>query len=346
MLQALFQGGWTSTGDGFDPSDLPRFWDIRSVGESPHSRRDAMSATTTTVPSEVINKPIVDALAAKSFEVSKLFGVHGKWAVVTGGRVGIGLMIAAGLVQNGANVIITARDEKKLAEAAEILNKAGPGKAYAVAADLAPLDGVEKLVAETRKLTDKVHILCNNAGIDWDRDTIETFPDKAFQDVVHLNLTRCFTVTQKMLPLLAAAGTPDDPGRVIMIASVDGQRTPVEYENYAYVSAKAGLIQLSKNLAGRLYSSNVTCNAIGPGPFLSEMMADFLNSAPDWGKTQPFLRIGTPEDMAGAVLFLSSRAGSFVSGALINVDGALLSSQGFVNLRKKKSVYAAASEKL
>ncbi len=116
-------------------------------------------------------------------------------------------------------MILTARDGKKTADAAALLNKAGPGKAYAIAADLVPLDGVNNLVAEVKKLTSKVDFLINNAGIDWDRDTLETFPDQAFQDVIHLNLTRCFTVTQKFLPMLEAAGTVEDPSRVIMIAS-------------------------------------------------------------------------------------------------------------------------------
>ncbi|KXS09992.1 short-chain dehydrogenase/reductase SDR [Gonapodya prolifera JEL478] len=286
---------------------------------------------------EVLNAPTLQSLDAGNLNLQSLFGIAGRWCVVTGARVGLGFIMAATLVSNGANVIMTARDRESLSAAAASLNAKGPGKAYAVAADLNPLDGVLELVAAVGAITSKVDILINNAGIDLDKSTLDEFPDSAFEEILHLNLTRCFTVTQKFLPLLTTGSSPTNPSRVIMVASMDGQRTPTEYENYAYVAAKSGLIQLTRNLSARLARRGVLVNAIGPGVFLSQMTADFvIPSASSAAESQPLKRFGKPEDIAAAILFLCGPGGSFVTGHCLNVDGGYLASQGMVVLEEGK----------
>ncbi|GAA6059576.1 hypothetical protein JCM10212_000632 [Sporobolomyces blumeae] len=261
-----------------------------------------------------------------------LFSVKGKVVVVTGGGKGIGRMISEGFVKGGAKrVYIASRDKASLEAAAKEMNSL-PGvhgePCVAIAADLAKYEGVESLVAEISKREKHINVLVNNSGNNWGAP-YEEYPDAAWDRVLGLNLRRVFTLTQKLTPLLLASLPPgaseegpwEDPGRIINIGSVDGIRVPA-LETYAYSASKAGLHQLSRVLASHLGKRGITSNTLACGPFQSKMMKATLESAGDAVIANvPLHRIGTPEDVAGACIFLSSRAGAYVNGATITLDG-------------------------
>ncbi|KAN0108262.1 short-chain dehydrogenase/reductase-like protein sdr [Hyaloscypha variabilis] len=254
---------------------------------------------------------------------SSLFNVKGKVVLVTGGAKGIGRMISEGFVQNGAKVYISSRDAKACEQACKELNALGKGSAHAIPADFYKLEDCKRLADELKKREPKLHVLVNNSGSNWGAPYDE-FPDSAWTRVLTLNLTRVFTITQAVTPLLEAAATKEDPARIINIGSVDGVRVP-SLETFSYSASKAGLHQLSRVLANHLGKRNITSNALACGPFESKMMAATLK---DFGEMIiegiPLGRIGTPQDVAGACLFLSSRAGAFVNGATIALDGGSL----------------------
>lgn len=248
---------------------------------------------------------------------SDLFDITGKRAVVTGGASGIGTMIAAGFLEAGASVIIASRKEPALKETTEELSKLGD-ISYVVA-DLATEDGCRSLGEAVAARWDSLDILVNNAGATWgaplaDHDT------RAWARVLDVNVEGVFHTTKFLLPLLQAAGTAEAPARVINIGSVDGIQVPA-LETYSYSSSKAAVHQLTRHLAKHL-APEVTVNAIAPGPFQSKMMRATLEAAGDhMAKMMPLKRIGRPDDMAGTAIFLSSRAGSFLTGTIIPVDG-------------------------
>jgi len=254
---------------------------------------------------------------------ASLFNVKDKVVLVTGGAKGIGRMISEGFVANGAKVYISSRDAKACEQACKELNALGKGSAHAIPADFYKLEDCKRLAEELKKRESKLHVLVNNSGSNWGAPYDE-FPDSAWTRVLTLNLTRVFTITQAVTPLLEAAATPADPARIINIGSVDGLRVP-SLETFSYSASKAGLHQLSRVLANHLGKRNITSNALACGPFESKMMAATLKS---FGNTIvagiPLGRIGSPEDVAGACLFLSSRAGAFVNGATIALDGGSL----------------------
>jgi len=254
---------------------------------------------------------------------ASLFNVKDKVVLVTGGAKGIGRMISEGFVANGAKVYISSRDAKACEQACKELNALGKGSAHAIPADFYKLEDCKRLAEELKKREPKLHVLVNNSGSNWGAPYDE-FPDSAWTRVLTLNLTRVFTITQAVTPLLEAAATPADPARIINIGSVDGLRVP-SLETFSYSASKAGLHQLSRVLANHLGKRNITSNALACGPFESKMMAATLKS---FGNTIvagiPLGRIGSPEDVAGACLFLSSRAGAFVNGATIALDGGSL----------------------
>ncbi|KAG0364481.1 hypothetical protein BGZ54_007451 [Gamsiella multidivaricata] len=254
---------------------------------------------------------------------TSLFSVKDKVVLVTGGGRGIGLMIAHGFVANGAKVYISSRSAKVCDKVAEELSKLGPGQCISIPADLQSLDEVKRLTAEIAKRESKVHVLVNNAGANWG-ESINTYPDQAFEKVLNLNLKRVFSLTQSMLPLLLAAGTSSSPASIINIGSVDGIRNPSQ-ETYAYSASKAALHQMTRVMAGHLGSKHVTCNAIAPGPFESKMMAQTLKDHGDEIVAGvPLGRIGQPEDIAATAIYLASRAGAYTTGAIIPVDGGVL----------------------
>ena len=249
-----------------------------------------------------------------------LFDLTGKTAVVTGGTRGIGLMIARGLLEAGARVYISSRKAEGCVAAQQELS--AYGSVTAIPANLATEEECLRLADEVGQHEQAVHILVNNAGATWGAPLAE-FPASAWDKVTDLNLKAPFYLTRAFLPLLTAAGTPDDPARVINIGSIDGLRVP-ELPTYAYSATKAGLHHLTRVLARELGPQRITVNAVAPGPFESKMMAATLEAFGDEiAAAAPLRRIGRPDDMAGVAIYLSSRAGAYVTGAVIPVDGGI-----------------------
>lgn len=253
-------------------------------------------------------------------KIQDLFGVSGKVALVTGGSRGIGFMIARGFAENGVKTYIAARKAQECEPAAAELSKVGT--CIPIVADLSTMDGVRALARTIAEREPKLHILVNNAGANW-AEPLDVFPEAGWDKVVDLNLKAPFFLTRELVPRLKAAATAEDPGRVINIASIDGLHVP-GLDTYAYSSSKAGLVHQSRVMARRLAQDNITVNAIAPGPFESKMMAETLKRFGDIIRsTNPRGRIGTPEDMAGVAIYLASRAGAYVTGVIIPVDGGL-----------------------
>ncbi len=249
-----------------------------------------------------------------------LFDLTGKVAVVTGGTRGIGLMIARGLLQAGASVYISSR--KPEASEAAVAELAAHGRVVSVPADLAREEECTRLAGEIGRSEERIHVLVNNAGATWGAP-LEEFPASAWDRALDLNLKTPFRLTRAFLPLLEAAGTADDPARVINIGSIDGLRVP-EFPTYSYSASKAGLHQLTRVLARELGPRHITVNAVAPGPFESKMMAAVLAEyGEEIAAASPLGRIGRPDDMAGVAVYLSGRAGAWVTGAIIPVDGGI-----------------------
>ncbi len=250
--------------------------------------------------------------------IEGLFSVEGKVAVVTGGTRGIGFMIAQGFVEAGARVIVASRGAAACAEAAAKLSELG--SCIGIPADLATEEGAAAFAAAVAEHESAVDILVNNAGANWGAP-IEEFPDSGWDKVFDLNLKGVFHTTVKFLPSLRKNATAEDPSRVINIGSIDGIQVPA-LETYSYSACKAGVHHMTRVLAGRLASDQITVNCVAPGPFESKMMAQTLR---DFGEqiasSNPRGRIGTPEDMAGVAIFLASRAGAYVTGVVLPVDG-------------------------
>ncbi len=249
-----------------------------------------------------------------------LFDLSGKTAVVTGGSRGIGLMIARGLLTAGARVYISSRKADGCAAAERELSQYGT--VVALPADLSTEAECLRLAAEIGKREQALNVLVNNAGATWGAP-IEEFPAAAWDKVVDLNLKAPFFLTRAFLPLLEAGGTHEDPARVINIGSIDGLRVPA-LPTYSYSASKAGLHHLTRVLARELGPRQITVNAVAPGPFESKMMAATLETLGDEiAAAAPLRRIGRPDDMAGVAVYLASRAGAYVTGAIIPVDGGL-----------------------
>ncbi|MBV9206224.1 MAG: SDR family oxidoreductase [Actinobacteria bacterium] len=249
-----------------------------------------------------------------------LFDLTGKVAVVTGGTRGIGLMMARGLLQAGASVYISSR--KPEAGEAAVKELSAYGVVLSVPADLSREEECVRLADVVGRSEECVNILVNNAGANWGAP-LEEFPSHGWDKVVDLNLKTPFYLTRAFLPLLAAAGTADDPARVINVGSIDGLRVP-ELHTYSYAASKAGLHQLTRVLARELGPRHITVNAVAPGPFESKMMAATLKRFGDEiAAASPLGRIGRPDDMAGVAIYLSGRAGAYVTGAIIPVDGGI-----------------------
>lgn len=251
---------------------------------------------------------------------AELFDLSGKRALVTGGTRGIGMMIARGLLQAGARVVISSRDAEACAQAQEQLSEFG--EVRAIPADLSRHDECRRLSGLVAAGSECLDILVNNAGAMWD-EPLETFPDAAWDTVLDLNLKSPFWLVQELLPALRRAGTADDPARVINIGSIAAIHIP-QRPNYSYSSSKAALHQLTRVLARELGPQHVTVNAVAPGPFPSTMMAATLD---EFGEaitaSAPLRRIGRDDDMAGVAVFLAGRAGAYLTGAVIPVDGGI-----------------------
>jgi len=253
-------------------------------------------------------------------DVNTLFGVKDKVVLVTGGAKGIGRMISEGYVRNGARVYISSRDAKACESVAAELTAIGPGKAFSIPANFYKEEDCKALAAELARREPALHVLVNNSGSNWG-ESYDTYPDAAWVRVLTLNLQRVFTITQLLTPLLEKAQKEGNPARLIHIGSVDGLKVPA-LETFAYSSSKAGLHHLSRVLANHLGRRNITSNTIACGPFRSKMMAATLDKFQSVIEGNiPLGRIGAPEDIAGTCLFLSSKAGSYVNGATITLDG-------------------------
>ena len=249
-----------------------------------------------------------------------LFSIEGKTALVTGGSRGIGRMIAAGFVEAGARVFISARKREACDAAAAELAKSGT--CISLPADLSTVEGCERLASEFTEREEALHVLVNNAGANWGAPLAE-FPESGWDKVMDLNVKAVFFLTRALLPSLEKVATAADPARIINVGSIDGLHVPL-LETYSYSTSKAALHHLTRILARKFAPQHITVNAVAPGPFESKMMAETLELFRDAiiGSC-PMGRIGEPEDMAGVAIYLASRAGAYVTGAVIPVDGGI-----------------------
>ncbi len=253
-------------------------------------------------------------------DIARLFSVRGKTVVVTGGSRGIGLMIASGFVEAGAKVYICARKADACNAAAAELSRYG--ECFSIPADLSSLAGVEGFAATVAGRERRVHVLVNNAGATWGAP-LEEYPDAAFDKVLAVNVKAIFQLTRLLLPLLRAAASSEDPARVINIGSVDGLRVPLA-ANYAYSASKAAVHMLTRHMAHDLVGDHINVNAIAPGYFPTRMTAYLLDTPKGdvvVKSTVPMKRTGTPEDIAGTAIYLSSRASAYLTGVVLPVAG-------------------------
>ncbi|SFQ71926.1 NAD(P)-dependent dehydrogenase, short-chain alcohol dehydrogenase family [Amycolatopsis arida] len=252
--------------------------------------------------------------------MSGLFDLTGKVALVTGGTSGIGRMMACGLLEAGASVYVSARTAADGAAVVDELSR--HGRVAFLRADLSTAGGCRGLAEAVAGREERLHVLVNNAGVHTQAPLAE-FPVEDWDRVLDLNLRAPFLLTQALLPLLAAAATGDDPARVINVGSIAGLSL-VDPSAYAYSASKAGLHHLTRVLAKELVPRRVTVNAVAPGPFESRQTAALLAEHRDViAEAAPFGRIGRPDDMAGVAVFLAGRAGAYVTGAVIPVDGGI-----------------------
>ena len=247
-----------------------------------------------------------------------LFSLKGRVALVTGGSRGIGKMIAAGFIAQGAKVYISSRKPDACDETAAELSKDG-GVCISLPQDVSTVEGVKSLAKRLTDLEPKLDILVNNAGAAWGAD-FEEFPESGWDKVLNLNLKSPFFLTQALHGALKAAASADKPAKVINIASIDGIRLNPQ-ETYSYAASKSGLIYLTKRLAARLVRDDINVTAIAPGAFASDMNRAARDLGDEVAKRIPSRRIGRDEDMAAAAIYLASRAGDYVVGETIAVDG-------------------------
>ena len=252
-----------------------------------------------------------------------LFSLEGRVAVVTGGSRNIGKMIAQGFVEQGAKVYITARKAEACDETAAELSKIG--ECISLPYDLSSVDACREFAAEVAKRDGAVDILVNNAGAAWG-EPFETFPEAGWDKTMDLNVKSLFFLTQAMYKALKNAASADRPGKVINIASIDGIKIN-PWETYAYQASKAAVIHLTRRMAARLIDDNICVSGIAPGAFASDMNRATRDDPDAVAKMIPAKRIGRDTDMAGTAVFLASRAGDYVVGDTLAVDGGVAYSQ-------------------
>ena len=251
-----------------------------------------------------------------------LFSLKGRVALVTGGSRGIGKMIAAGFLSQGAaKVYITARKAGPCEATAKELTAEYGGECIALPIDITGIAGIDLLAGEFKKREPKLDILVNNAGAAWGAE-FDEFPESGWDKVMNLNVKTPFFLTQALAAPLRAAASADKPGKVINIASIDGIFVNPT-ETYSYAASKAGLIHLTRRMAVRLIRDHIVVSAIAPGPFKSDMNRAARDHGDEIAKRVPSGRIGTDEDMAGAAIYLASRAGDYVVGVTLAVDGGI-----------------------
>ncbi len=248
-----------------------------------------------------------------------LFSLEGRTAVVTGGSRGIGKMIAQGFIEQGAKVYITARKAPACDQTAEELSKIGT--CISLPHDLSTVDGCKAFTAEFLTHENALDILVNNAGAAWGAEFKE-FPETGWDKTMDLNVKSLFFLTQALHDPLKAAASADKPAKVINIASIDGIKIN-PWETYAYQASKAAVIHLTRRLAARLIEDNICVSGIAPGAFGSEMNKATRDAADMVAKMIPAKRVGKPEDMAGIAVYLASKAGDYVVGDTLAVDGGI-----------------------
>jgi NAD(P)-dependent dehydrogenase (short-subunit alcohol dehydrogenase family) len=254
-------------------------------------------------------------------DMSTLFDLDGRSALVTGGSRGIGGMIAEGFVQLGVRVYITARKAEECDAAASELSE--QGTCVSLPGDISTEEGRESVISRLRELEDGLDILVNNAGTAWGAP-FDEFPESGWDKVMDVNLKALFFLTQRLMPdLRAAAAKGEHLAKVINIASIDGIRTAPQ-ETYSYHASKAGVIHLTKRLGAEFAPQGVIVSGIAPGAFASRLNKDARDHGDELEKMIPSGRIGTAEDMAGTAAFLASRAGDYVVGQTIAVDGGVV----------------------
>ena len=255
--------------------------------------------------------------------LNDMFGLDGRIALVTGGSRGIGKMIVEGYLAAGcARVYISARKTAQIEEAVADFETRYPGKVIGLPVDLSTVEGCRALAKELEAREEKLDILVNNAGAAWG-EPFENFPEAGWDKVIDINVKSPFFLTQALHNLLKAAGTPAQPAKVINIGSIDGMRLN-PWETYSYHASKAAILYLTKRMAARLVQDNILVTAIAPGAFQSDMNKAARDHGDAVAKSIPTKRIGVPEDMAGAAIFLASKAGDYVVGETIAVDGGLV----------------------
>ena len=229
-------------------------------------------------------------------------------------------MIAQAFVEAGARVYVSSRKKDVCDAVASELGRRG--ECVAIAADVATAAGRATLVSEFAARESALHVLVNNAGTNWGAP-LGQYPESGFQKVIALNVEGLFFLTQALIPQLAAAGKPGDPARVINIGSIDGIHVPV-VDNFAYSASKAAVHQMTRVLASKLGERHIAVNAIAPGPFESRMTEGMFDNMKDMIVARcPLGRIGEPADMAGLAIFLASKAGSYLNGTIIPLDGGI-----------------------
>lgn len=259
--------------------------------------------------------------------MQNLFSVENKVVVVTGGSRGIGEMIAAGYLANGAKVYITSRKADVCDATAKRLAEKYGGECISIPADMATLEGIDSFVGEFCSNESHLDVLVNNAGVAWGAP-LEEFPEIGWDKVMDTNVKGVFFLTQKLLPMLEQNATQENPSHVINVGSIDGIKTPI-FDNFSYGPSKAAVHHLTRVLAAHLVKRNIIVNGIAPGPFPTYMLSAGVGAGgdtenTDWdalGRSNPRGRVGTAEDIAGLAIFLSSRASGFTVGEVITCDG-------------------------
>lgn len=251
-------------------------------------------------------------------DVNSLFRLDGRIALVTGGSRGIGRMIAEGYVASGAKVYVSSRKPEACQETADALGE----NCIALPHDIGTVAGCKALAADIAGREERLDILVNNAGAAWG-EPFADFPESGWDKVMDLNVKSPFFLTQALFDLLKAAASPERPAKVINITSIDGQRVN-PWETYSYQASKAALIHLTRRMAARLIQDDIVVTSLAPGAFPSQMNKAARDFGDAVSKRIPARRIGVDEDMAGAAIYLASRAGDYVVGETLTVDGGLV----------------------